>query len=274
MNLEILRDTPPWDWPGDTAEQLEKALTDPATSCAERLTAAHLAGDSVVINDRLAGRLLQLVGDPEQPEDLRATAAIALGPALESADLSDFDDELDPPPISESTFETIKKTFQKIYSDQTVPMLVQRRLLEASVRAPQDWHAAAVRKAYRGGQRDWVLTAVFCMRYVSGFEAQIVETLGNPDPEIHREALLAAGEKEVKAAWPHISSLLLNPLTPRELLIAAINAAGSVDHERAPELLRGYLDSPDEEIEEAACESLATAEGAHDLEDDEGESEF
>lgn len=261
MDLESLRDTPPWDWPENTAAELEKALTEPATSPALRLIAADLAGDSVVINDRLAGCLLKIIANPAAPEDLRAAAAISLGPALESTDLGDFDDDIDPPPLSELTFEEIKKTFRKLHADKTQATLVRRRILEASVRAEQDWHADAIRAAYNNGDRDWVLTAVFCMQYVEGFDPQILKQLDNPDPEIQAEALFAAGDQAVEAAWPHVARLLENPMAPRDLLLAAISAAATVNHEEAPALLRGFLDSPDEEIDEAAREALEMAEG-------------
>jgi hypothetical protein len=45
------------------------------------------------------------------------------------------------------------------------------------VRAPQDWHENAVGSAYASGDDTWKLTAVFCMRFVRGFDGQIVEEL-------------------------------------------------------------------------------------------------
>jgi len=197
-----------------------------------------------------------------------------LGPALESEDLLDFDDDPDPPPLSESTVENIQAILRKVYADESAPTLVRRRTLEAAVRAEEDWQTEAIRNAYSGGQREWVLTALFCMKYVSGFDAQIVEAFSNPDPEIHREAILAAGGQELEEAWPHISSLLLNPMTPRELLVAAICAAGGIQDEEAPGLLRPFLGSPDLEIEEAARESLAMIERTYGLGEDDDEHEF
>ncbi len=45
------------------------------------------------------------------------------------------------------------------------------------MRAPQDWHAGAIRAAYLCGDNDWVLTAVFAMSRIRGFEDQILEAL-------------------------------------------------------------------------------------------------
>ena len=49
--------------------------------------AADLAGDLVVINDALVDALLAIVGNAAEPEELRAKAAISLGPVLEQADM-------------------------------------------------------------------------------------------------------------------------------------------------------------------------------------------
>ena len=61
------------------------------------------------------------------------------------------------------------------------------------MRAPQDWHENAVGSAYASGDDTWKLTAVFCMRFVRGFDGQIVEELDNTDTAIELEAVLAAG---------------------------------------------------------------------------------
>jgi hypothetical protein len=92
MELKLLPDIPPWDWPPDAAETIYQALTDKSASGTERLIAAELAGDLVVMNDSMAGALLAIVGDAEEREELRAAAAIGLGPVLEECDIADFED--------------------------------------------------------------------------------------------------------------------------------------------------------------------------------------
>ena len=56
------------------------------------------------------------------------------------------------------------------FMDGDIPKDVRREILEASVRAPQDWHQEAVRMAYSSDDESWRLTAVFCMCYIRGFE--------------------------------------------------------------------------------------------------------
>ena len=53
------------------------------------------------------------------------------------------------------------------------------------MRAPQNWHQKAIKAAYSSGDKEWMLTAVF---------------LETADPEIHCEAVNAAGNWELDAA--------------------------------------------------------------------------
>jgi hypothetical protein len=245
----------------------------------DRLAAAGLAGDSAVINDDLANTLLAIVRSAAEPEPLRARAAVSLGPALEGADMGGFEDP-DDSPISERMFHNIQNSLQKLFLDTGNPKEVRRRILEASVRAPKDWHRMAIRTAYSSGDRDWMLTAVFSMRWVSGFDREIVEALNNADPEIHFEAVNAAGQREVDAAWPHIAALIDDAGTPKPLLLAAIEAAGNIHPPEALEILADLADSDDDEIAEAADDALSMAEALSDEtdddedEDDEDESEW
>ena len=114
------------------------------------MLAAHMAGDLVVIDDEIAAALLETALDHDEPEELRGQAAIALGPALEEVDT--LEEEA---PISLGVFESTQKALHSGYADASVPKLVRRRMLEASVRAPRDWHAAAVRSAYASDDPEW-----------------------------------------------------------------------------------------------------------------------
>ena len=271
MKLEDLLDTPPWDWPRDAGKMIRKTLSDRRAGESARVVAAELAGDYTVINDDLAGTLLAVVRSADEPEELRARAVISLGPALERASIG-FDDP-DDVPITEPMFRNIQDSLQKLYMDTSNPKEVRRRVLEASVRCSEPWHMAAIREAYASGDREWVLTAVFSMRYVRGFDEQILEALHNPDPEIHYEAVVAAGEWSLDGAWPHVVELVNDPKTPKELLIAAITAVGAIRAAEAGELLLELSDSDDEDIAEAANEAMSMAEVESDWEDEEDEED-
>jgi len=276
MDLKTLSDVPPWEWPQDAGTEIQKVLIDNRVKASDRLIAAELAGDLTVMNDDLAGVLLTIVRNNEEPPQLRAKAAISLGPILEYADTDGFE-EPDDVPITESTFHRLQDSLHQLHLDRSLPKEVHRRVLEAAVRAPQDWHQKAIREAYSTGDQDWTLTAVFAMRWVRGFDDAILESLNSAQPGIHLEAVRAAGNWQLDAAWSHIVALIEDPATPRPLLLAAIEAVAGIRPEEAREILIDLADSEDEEIAEAADEALTMAEGISDeidFEEDEDEEEF
>ena len=259
MDLKTLQDTPPWEWPKSAGKMFLAILRDPHADAADRLLAAGLAGDFTVIDDALAVALLSILSSAAEPEELRARAAISLGPAIEQADIEEFDDP-DAVPISERTFRTIKQSLRKLFLDSGVPELVRRSILEAAVRAPQDWHSGAIHSAWSNPDREWKLTAAFCMSHVRGFDQQILEALENPDPGIHYHAVRAAGTWEVEAAWPHVAALATSD-TNKALRLAAIEAMGTICPLDSVEILANLADSEDEDIAETAGEAMSMAEG-------------
>lgn len=272
MDLKTLYDTPPWDWPEGTAKTFLGILRDDKADESERLLAAELAGDSTVINDDLADALLSILRNGDESEELRGKAVISLGPALEYAYMDEFEDP-DDVPISEEIFRGIQESLRELYMDAGVPKEVRRRILEASVRAPQDWHQDAIRAAYFSGDESWKLTAVFCMRFVRGFNDQILEALETENHDIHYEAVCAAGNWEVDAAWSHIASLITTEETDKPLMLAAIDAVAGIRPQEAAEILVDLTDSDDEDIVEAAYEAMTIAEGLSDDEYDDDDDD-
>ncbi len=270
VTLKVLRDTPPWEWPEGAGKMFLDILRDKQAAEGDRLLAAELAGDFTVINDELADALLAILRSGDESEKLRGEAAIGLGPALEHADMHGFED-VDEVPIAEGTFHRIQASLRNLYMDADVPKDVRRRILEASVRAPQNWHSEAVRAAYGSDDEAWRLTAVFCMRFVRGFDEQILEALDSENADIHYEAVCAAGAWEVDAAWPHITALVTSGQTDKPLLLAAIEAVASIRPDEAAEVLDDLTDSDDEDIVEAVLEATAMAEGVSDEDDEDDE---
>ncbi len=247
---------------------VQKVLTDPGADASERVTAADLAGDLVVMNEDLAEALLAILRSPGEPEELRARAAISFGPVLEQVSIDEFDDP-DESPIPEEMYDKIRGSLHELFEDEKVPKEVRRRSLEASVRAPEAWHAAAIRKAYASGDREWVLTAVFGMGQMDGFDAAILESLENPDPEIHWEAVRASSARSLDAAWSHVVALVQDPDTPKDLRLVAIEAIGNIRPREAVPILFDLADSEDEDIAAAADEAL----GMVDFDSDGAEEE-
>lgn len=272
MDLKILKETPPWDWPDGASKVLFEILGDHQADVSDRILAAELAGVFTVINEELVDALLFILQSSAESEELRGRAAISLGPVLEHADTDGFEDP-DDVPISEDTFWKIQESLRRLYMDADVPKNIRRRILEASVRAPQDWHQDAIRAGYSSDDEDWRLTAVFSMCWVRGFDDQILEALESENQDIHYQAICAAGNWEVDAGWSHVSRLVTAKETDKPLLLAAIDAVASIRPQEAGMILVDLTDSDDEDIVEAAYEAMAMAEGPSGDECDEDDDD-
>lgn len=269
MDLEQLYDLPSWEWPEGTAERLLALVQDTKASAADREMAAELLSDISVMNDAVASVLLNVASDHDEDPGVRSMAAVALGSALEYADVEGFDDS-EEDPLSERVFQKIQKRFYELYHDPRTPTDVRRSVLEGSVRAPQEWHRQAVASAYASGDDGWKLTAVFAMRWVDGFEKEILESLESEDPEIFFQAVCAAGAWGLPEAAPVLERLLRLEEIDEDLLFAAIEAVATVMPERAPEVLGDLLNSDDPDVVDAVEESLARAKSILTLEEGNG----
>ena len=263
MDMKSLSESPPWDWPKEAGKFFLMILRDVQAEESDRILAAELAGDFTVVNDEHAEALLSIVSTTDETEDLRGVAVVALGPALECAYVDGFDDA-DFSLISEATYRNIQESLLRLYGNSDVPKEVRRRILEASVRAPEEWHHDAVRTAYSSDNESWKLTAVFCMFYIRGFDDQILEALNSEDEEIHYQAVRAAGNWEVDAAWSHIAGLATAEDTDKHLLLAAIEAMAIIRPPDSAEILRSLTESDDQDIVDAAFEAMAMTEELSD----------
>jgi hypothetical protein len=101
-------------------------------------------------------------------------------------------------------------------------------------------------------------------------DAQILEALNSGNLDLHYEAVMAAGNWAVDAAWPHVAALVTSAETEKSLRLAAIGAAASIRPHDARGLLDDLADSDDHDIADAVHEALAMAEGpSGEDEDDE-----
>jgi HEAT repeat protein len=97
------------------------------------------------------------------------------------------------------------------------------------------------------------------MRWVRGFDKQILEALESNNEDIHYQAVRAAGNWEMDAAWPHISGLVSAPGSDKPLLLAAVDAMATIRPQEASATLLELAGSDDEEIVDAAHEAMALA---------------
>ncbi len=203
--------------------------------------------DEDIIDDAGARRMLDILTDPEAAPERRGQAAIKLGPGLQLCD-----ERLDWEDITlyfgKATFEEIDQTFRRLYHDASTPKLVRRRILEAAVRAPMDWHEGAVRAAWETDDDDWRQTAVFGMGNHPGFEEQILDILKRDDLSegVLREAVRAAGGRELGKAEPIVRRVALDESREtytRQLAIEALIWCGNDRSERALKKLTRHSDS-------------------------------
>lgn len=273
MDLKILEHTPPWEWPQDAGPYFLKILGDDQAGESDRCLAAELAGDFTVISDDSVHALLSITANPNESEKLRGISVISLGTALANADMMGFEDP-DDIIISEETFVKIQEMLHNLFMDTDIPTEVRRRILEASVRAPQKWHGENVRAAFSSDEEDWRLTAVFCMQYIRGFDDQILEALNDKNADIHYHAVCAAGNWAVDAAWPHIRALVDGDATDKPLLLAAIDAVVNIRPLEAAEVLGDFINDDDQEVADAVYEALAMAEALNEIDDEDYDDEL
>ncbi|MFP4040782.1 MAG: HEAT repeat domain-containing protein [Desulfosudaceae bacterium] len=280
MDLKQLYDSPPWEWPGNATAIIYKAVSEPGHPESDRLMALELAGEPIVINDRLAEVLMAILQNGREPEEIRCQAVIALGAGLEAAYLEEVDIEDDflteintdeiGEGLSSHLLKKIQEKLSRLYRDAEIPERVRRRILEVSVRAPWDWHKNAVTAAYYSGDNDWRLTSVFCMGYLPGFNEELIEALRDPDQEISLEAVSSAVNHGLSEALPKFKDILLtSPSSDKELLLRAIELVPEVCPEQAGEMLSSLLDDQDREVATAVLDALALAEMMMELDDDE-----
>jgi len=266
MDLKELDHIPPWEWEEGTGTYLREVLGDRRAKASDRILAAEFAGEFTVLSDEIAETLLTVVENSDEPAELRCRAVISLGPALEYCDTMEFEDP-EEDPISEEVFLKIQRSLRKLYEDATLPTMVRRRVLEAAVRAPEKWQQKAVRAAYYSKDKDWHLTAVFCMRFVRGFEKEIIESLRSNNPDVHYQAVHAAGVWAVDGAWNHIAKLAAEEQTEKSLRLAAIEAIAIIRPVEAVTILHELIDCEDDDIVETAYEAMGYAEAAAELDD-------
>jgi hypothetical protein len=265
MDWRALSKIPSYQWPEGADAIIADIIRDKQTSDQDLMLACELAGELVVMNDELARELLRVAQNPDHSPDARGHAEIALGPALEEFEMTQS-------ALSEEVFEEVQAVLRKLQGDPGTPALVRRRALEASVRAPMDWHTDAIRAAYASDEVAWKVTAVFCMGFVNGFDKQIFEALESPIPDLKFEAVNAARNSELEAAWPQIQPLLRHD-TEKELLLAAIGAAAVLRPDDAQDLLAPLADTKDPEIsaEIKGALSMARAIVSDDYDDEDDE---
>jgi HEAT repeat protein len=238
-----------------------------------------------IVDDALARELLRFARDPSRDPGERGRALIVLGPALEETGYEEEEEggglaspmgpeEWWETPLSDAGFREVNEELRRIYHDGDQPKEVRRRALEAAVRAPRDWHRDAVATAWRSGDEEWRVTAVFAMGFLSGFADEIEEAFRSDDPILRREAIGAVGRAEVEDLVPDLLEVAADTGEDGDDRIAAIEALEELQLAEAVDVLDDLLDDDDAEVARAAQEALTEIsawaeieEGGFDLDD-------
>ena len=216
--------------------------------------------------DQLEGELdeetiplvLALVRNREVDVETRARAAIAFGPTLETFDHDRIFREVGGPSMGEELDEElgneIRETLLSIIRDDSEPTLVRRRALEASVRCEEQEHPDLVRHFWIDPDRDWRMTAAFCMGYVPGFEREIRAAIENEelDDEVRAEAIDAAAARDIPGVTKRIFKIAADESASTRLRISALRTAAEINAEKARPIVEDAAESDDDEIREMA----------------------
>lgn len=205
--------------------------------------------DVDVTDDAGAERMLELLTDPQLDPEVRAEAAINLGPGLETChNRESFGDS--GVFFSQDVFEQIDETFRKLFEDDSAPDPIRRRVLEAGVRCPRPWHEEAIREAFDSDRPEWRQTALFGMGYVSGFDDDILEVLRDDtvSDDLLRVAARAAGKRALEDAEPIIRRLAVDGDADLGVRLPAIEALTRFDDEECERALERLSNHPNQHI--------------------------
>lgn len=225
--------------------------------------------DEPIDDDEGARQALDILTDPEEPPERRGEAVIKLGPGLQSVDerMSWADPSVF---FSRDVFEEIDDTLRTMFFDASTPELVRRRILEAAVRCPGEWHEGAIRAAWQSDSSEWRVTALFSMDHVPGFEDEIRTTIRRPDlpDDLLREAVRAAGRRGLAEVEPIVREVALDDDAQHSIRLDAIDALIWCGDDHTEAALRQLTRHNDPEIADHAQWALDELRMFNSLPDD------
>jgi HEAT repeat protein len=185
--------------------------------------------------------------EQDKSEKVQATAAAALGRFALLAEL----EKLRP---SHKT--KISKSLLAVINDQSKPVEVKRRALEAAAPLTLPQMKKAIAEAYQSGIHQLRISALFAMGKSCNpyWLPLLLKELASADAEIRYEAAGACGELGEEEAASYLTELVNDP--DIDVRLAAIQALGKIGGPEAKGCLEKCLNSPNESIQEAAEQAL------------------
>ncbi len=143
-----------------------------------------------------------------------------------------------------------------VLNDESKPIEIRRRALEASSYLSLPEVNAAITKAYHSHDSRLKVGSLHAMGKSCdrSWLPIVIKELGSADAEMRYEAALASGELEAGEVLPHLVRLTGDP--DIEVQLAAIQALGKIGGNKAKQSLKKCLTNPKKEIRQAAVEVL------------------
>lgn len=158
----------------------------------------------------------------------------------------------------------VSQALLAVINDQSRPVEVRRRALEAAAPLSLPQVKQAIMEAYQGGNISLRVSSIYAMGKSCNpsWLPILLKELKNADPEIRYEATVACGELEEAEAVPHLVDLVNDP--DIDVQLAVIQTLGKIGSLEAKERLERCRDNASEAIRQAAEEALEEIEAAED----------
>jgi HEAT repeat protein len=193
--------------------------------------------------------------EEDSSEKVQAVAATALGKFALLAELKK---------LRSSHKSKISQTLLTIINDESKPLEVKRRALEAAAPLSLPQMKQAIMEAYHSNNSKLKISALFAMGRSCNrsWLPILLKELTSIDAEMRYEAAGACGELGEKEAVPYLTELVSDHDV--EVQLAAIKALGKIGASEAKGCLEKCLDDPNESIRQAAEQALYELEGGEE----------
>ena len=193
--------------------------------------------------------------EQDRSEEVQAAAATALG---KFAMLAEFKK------LRPSHKSKICQALLAAIDDQSKPIEVKRRALEAAAPLSLPQMEKAIVTAYKSGQPKLMTSALFAMgkNCNHSWLPILLKELTSADAEMRYEAAGACGELGEKGAAPYLAELITDPDV--DVQLAAIQALGKIGGPEAKDCLEQCLKEPGGIVRQAAEQALNELEAGED----------
>ena len=191
----------------------------------------------------------------DEDSQVRAASASALGSFIYLGEIEE---------LPEQVLHEVEESLLHVTQGQDA-VLVRRRALEALGFSNREEVAPLIEAAYRSGDRDWLVSALFAMgrSYNSVWEEKVVAKLDNVNAAVRAEAASAAGELSLRKSAPKLLEMVDDD--DDNVRAAVIWSLSEIGGEGVRETLEAMLEETEDDEEadllEEALDNLDYVEG-------------